>query len=45
MRKFARELGTDVNIIPGSEKFGRVSEEDVKKFYQTWHKSKTAVKK
>tara|TARA_B100001123_G_scaffold32868_1_gene34371 strand:- start:108 stop:1388 length:1281 start_codon:yes stop_codon:yes gene_type:complete len=32
VRKFARELGADINIIPGSEKFGRVSEEDVKSF-------------
>ena len=31
-RKFARELGVDVNIIPGSEKYGRVSEEDIKSF-------------
>ena len=32
VRKFARELGADINIIPGSEKFGRVSEDDVKSF-------------
>ena len=32
VRKFARELGTDVNKISGSEKFGRVTEEDVKSF-------------
>ena len=32
VRKFARELGTDVNKIVGSEKFGRVTEDDVKNF-------------
>ena len=32
VRKFARELGTDVSKILGSEKFGRVTEEDVKSF-------------
>ena len=32
VRKFARELGADINIIPGSEKYGRVSEADVKSF-------------
>ncbi len=32
VRKFARELGADINIISGSEKFGRVSEDDVKSF-------------
>ena len=32
VRKFARELGADINRIPGSEKFGRVSEYDVKNF-------------
>ena len=32
VRKFARELGTNVNKIVGSEKFGRVTEDDVKNF-------------
>ena len=32
VRKFARELGADLTQISGSENFGRVSEEDVKKF-------------
>ena len=32
VRKFARELGADVSKISGSEKFGRVTEEDVKSF-------------
>ncbi len=32
VRKFARELGTDINIIPGTERLGRVTEDDVKRF-------------
>ncbi len=32
VRKFARELGADINKISGSEKLGRVTEEDVKSF-------------
>ena len=32
VRKFARELGTDINKISGTEKFGRVTEDDVKSF-------------
>jgi pyruvate dehydrogenase E2 component (dihydrolipoamide acetyltransferase) len=32
VRKFARELGVNINKIPGSERKGRVIEEDVKKF-------------
>ena len=32
VRKFARELGADVSIITGTQRLGRVSEEDVKKF-------------
>ena len=31
-RKFARELGVDINQVLGSEKDGRVIEEDIKKF-------------
>ncbi|MBD1156724.1 2-oxo acid dehydrogenase subunit E2 [Pelagibacterales bacterium SAG-MED20] len=31
-RKFARELGVDINEISGSEREGRVIEEDIKKF-------------
>ena len=31
-RKFARELGVDINQIVGSEKSGRVIEDDIKKF-------------
>ena len=31
-RKFARELGVDITKVVGSEKDGRVIEEDIKKF-------------
>ena len=31
-RKFARELGVDINQVMGSEKDGRVIEEDIKRF-------------
>ena len=31
-RKFARELGIDVNKVPGSERQGRVTENDIKVF-------------
>ena len=31
-RKFARELGVDINQVEGSEKDGRVVEDDIKKF-------------
>ena len=31
-RKFARELGIDINQVAGSEKDGRVVEDDIKKF-------------
>ncbi len=32
VRKFARELGADINKIKGSERKGRVSENDIKKY-------------
>ena len=31
-RKFARELGVDINKVKGSERDGRVIEEDIKSF-------------
>ena len=34
-RKFARELGADISIIPGTQRSGRVSEGDVKKFIRS----------
>ena len=36
-RKFARELGIDINKISGSERQGRVTEEDIKLFVSTKH--------
>ena len=35
VRKFARELGTNVVQIPGSQRAGRVSEDDVKNFVKS----------
>ena len=35
VRKFARELGADVSIVPGTQRSGRVSEDDVKKFIRS----------
>ena len=35
VRKFARELGTNIVEIPGSQRAGRVTEEDVKKFVRS----------
>ena len=35
VRKFARELGIDINKVPGSERQGRVTETDVKLFVAT----------
>ena len=35
VRKFARELGTNVVEIPGTQRAGRVSEEDVKNFIRS----------
>ena len=35
VRKFARELGADVSAVPGTQRSGRVSEEDVKNFIRS----------
>jgi pyruvate dehydrogenase E2 component (dihydrolipoamide acetyltransferase) len=35
VRRFARELGADVSIVPGTQRLGRVSEDDVKKFIRS----------
>ena len=35
VRKFARELGANIVKIPGSQRAGRVTEEDVKKFVKS----------
>ncbi len=42
-RKFARELGIDINEISGSERQGRVTEKDIKVFVST--KSNENIKK
>ena len=42
-RKFARELGVDINKISGSERLGRVTEKDIKQFVST--KSNENIKK
>jgi pyruvate dehydrogenase E2 component (dihydrolipoamide acetyltransferase) len=35
VRKFARELGADVSKIPGTQRSGRVSENDIKEFIRS----------
>jgi len=42
-RKFARELGVDINQLAGSEKDGRVIEDDIKKFVSSYSKNKIVV--
>ena len=44
-RKFARELGVDINQVVGSEKDGRVIEDDIKKFVSSKSKIVEEVKK
>ena len=43
-RKFARELGVDINQVIGSEKDGRVIEEDIKKFVSSRPKNIAEIK-
>ena len=43
-RKFARELGVDINQVSGSEKDGRVVEDDIKKFVSSISKNNIVVK-
>ncbi|MDA9646262.1 2-oxo acid dehydrogenase subunit E2 [Candidatus Pelagibacter sp.] len=43
-RKFARELGVDINQVVGSEKDGRVIEDDIKKFVSSKSKIVEEVK-
>ena len=35
VRKFARELGADISVVQGTQRSGRVSEEDIKKFVRS----------
>ena len=44
VRKFARELGVDINEVFGSERKGRVVEDDIKSFVSTRSVSKTINK-
>ena len=44
VRKFARELGVDINQVIGSEKDGRVIEEDIKKFVLSKPKNIVEIK-
>ena len=44
-RKFARELGVDINKIIGSEKDGRVIEDDIKRFVSSSYKNINEIKK
>ena len=43
-RKFARELGVDINKVVGSEKNGRVIEDDIKKFVSSSPKNIKEIK-
>ena len=43
-RKFARELGVDITQVVGSEKDGRVIEEDIKKFVSSKPKNIVEIK-
>ena len=43
-RKFARELGVDINQVVGSEKDGRVIEDDIKRFVSSKPKNIDEVK-
>ena len=43
-RKFARELGVDINQVAGSQKDGRVVEDDIKKFVSSNSKNNAVVK-
>ena len=44
-RKFARELGVDITQVIGSEKDGRVVEDDIKKFVSSKSKNISDIKK
>ncbi len=44
VRKFARELGANVNQIKGTERKGRITEEDVKKFISVELKNPKNIK-
>ena len=41
VRKFARELGLDINLITGSQRQGRIIETDIKRFVKEQSSKKT----
>ena len=45
VRRFARELGANVSLIKGTERKGRITEEDVKKFINSQLKEPKQIKK
>ena len=45
VRKFARELGVDINQVEGSEKGGRVIEDDVKRYVSSKTKNNNETKR
>ena len=45
VRKFAREVGADLHLIKGSQREGRVNEEDIKAFVKNTLSEKTFKKK
>ena len=44
VRRFARELGANVSLIKGTERKGRITEEDVKKFISNQLKDPKNIK-
>ena len=44
-RKFARELGVNINLVSGSERDGRVVEDDIKKFISSNIINSSEIKK
>ncbi len=44
VRKFARELGIDINKVPGSERDGRITENDIKSFISNNFHEKEKIK-
>jgi len=45
VRKFARELGTDLHLVDGSERDGRITEDDIKVFVKDSLSRKNLIKK
>ena len=45
VRKFAREIGADLRLIEGSQREGRINEEDIKIFVKNSLQGKASKKK